>query len=37
MIIFGYEEKVGETFVPNGTPPTLIKKNENTKRPFGCF
>ena len=26
MVIFGYEEQVGEFFVPNGTSPDLIKK-----------
>ena len=37
MIIFGYEEKVGETFVPNGTPPTLIKKMKTLKDPSDVF
>ena len=42
MVIFGYEEQVGEFFVPNGTSPDLIKKMKTKKYPNdiyvnGCF
>ena len=42
MVIFGYEEQVGEFFVPNVTSPDLIKKMKTKERPEdiyanGCF
>ena len=42
MVIFGYEEQVGEFFVPNGTSPDLIKKMKTKEYPNdiyvnGCF
>jgi hypothetical protein len=37
MIIFGYEEKVGETFVPNGTPPEIIEKMKILDEPESVF
>ena len=42
MVIFGYEEQVGEFFVPNGTSPDLVKKMKTKERPEdiyanGCF
>ena len=42
MVIFGYEEQVGDFFVPNGTSPDLIKKMKTKEYPNdiyvnGCF
>ena len=36
MVIFGYEEQVGDFFVPNGTPDVLIKKM-TTQHPEEIF
>ena len=37
MVIFGYEEQVGEFFVPNGTSPDLIKKMKTKEYPNDIY
>ena len=37
MIIFGYEQKIGDFFIPNGLPPKIIDKMSLMKNPKDVF